>query len=511
MATEPSIVADPLVGRAVSGIVPNSDQQLGTEILESTFVDIGILGQLEANNNQILFGRRGTGKSHLLRLLAARRNELPGHAAIFIDLRRLGSAQLMANTDKPLSIRSISVFRDLLGELQSHLLDLATDPRHPDRLDALESVSALADVIASVSSQVSGRDITREMGGASSTTAHLSATVSVTPGIQAALGGDRSYSEKYAEHYTEVFESTIVFAEIAAAVERALTTLGITNLLFALDEWVSIPPDVQPYVAEFLKRGLLPTSRISLKIASLQYDSSFSISSSSSGKIGFSFGGEISRSIDLDEIYAYERNAALAEETFTDLLLRHLMANMSDQDHLVSRHGVTDAASLRRALFADDSSFGELLQAGGGVPRDFLNIFTAAYYRAAIARTPNIRADAITDAARAAFTTEKLLNLDPDQERTLTSIAAGLDQQDAGLLFTLDRRYIQHPLTQSLYDLRVIHVVQPRYVGAAGVGSVSPKSLFRLDYGAALTLRNKATGPTVAGPVPDLTILIPAI
>jgi hypothetical protein len=436
---------------------------------------------------------------------------MPGHAAIFIDLRRLGSAQLMANTDKPLSIRSVSVFRDLLGELQSHLLDLATDPQHPGRLDALESVSILADAIASVSSQVSGRDITREMGNASSSTAHLSATASLTPSIQGTLGGDRSYSEKYAEHYTEVLEDTIVFAEIAAAVERALTTLGITNLLFALDEWVSIPPDVQPYVAEFLKRVLLPTSRISLKIASLQYDSNFSISPSGSGKIGFSFGGEISRSIDLDEIYTYEQNTTVVEETFTHLLFRHLMANISDQDHLASKYGVIDAASLRRALFADDTSFGELLQAGGGVPRDFLNIFTAAYYRAAIARTPTIRANAITDASRAAFTTEKLLNLDPDQERALISIAAGLDQQDAGLLFTLDRRYIQHPLTQSLYDLRVIHVVQPQYVGSAAGRMASPKSLFRLDYGAALTLRSKMSDPVAAGPVADLTALVPAI
>jgi hypothetical protein len=193
MTTEPSIIADPLVGRAVSSIVPNSDQQFGIGILESTLVDLGILGQLEANNNQILFGRRGTGKSHILRLLTARRNELPGHAAIFIDLRRLGSAQLMANTDKP----------------------------------------------------------------------------------------------------------------------------------------------------------LLPTSRISLKIASLQYDSNLSISLSGSGKIGFSFGCEINRSIDLDE--TYERNVTVVEETFTDLLFRHLMANISDPDHLASKYGVIDAASLRFA------------------------------------------------------------------------------------------------------------------------------------------------------------------
>jgi hypothetical protein len=505
MAAAPSIVADPLIGRAVSGIVPNSDQQLGDEVLESTFVDVGILGQLDANNNQVLFGRRGTGKSHLLRLLTARRNLLPGHAAVFVDLRRLGSAQLMVNTDKPLAVRSISVFRDLLGALQSHLLDLATDPRYPGRLDALESVSALADVIASVSSRVSGRDITREVGGTASDSTRLSATVSASPSVQATLGGDRSRSEKYAERYTEVFEDTVVFAEIAAAVERVLVTLGITNLLFALDEWVAVPPDVQPYAAEFLKRGLLPTSRISLKIASLQYDSNFSVSASGKGRIGFSFGGEITRSIDLDETYAYERNAAQAEEIFSELLFRHITANLPDRDHLASRYGVTGAAGLRQVLFAGQDAFAELLQAGGGVPRDFLTIFTGAYYRAAVARTPDIRAEAVADAARAAFTTEKQLNFDPDQERVLSAIAAGLDKSNAALLFTLDRRYLQHPLTQSLYDLRVIHVVRAHHAGAGG-----PGALFRLDYGAALTLRNNTDVLASGSPVPDLTALMPA-
>jgi hypothetical protein len=501
-----SIVADPIVGRAVSGIVPNSDQQLGANILEDTFVDIGILEQLEARNNQILFGRRGTGKSHLLRLLTARSNQVPGRAAVFVDLRRLGSAQLMANTDKPLSVRSVSVFRDLLGELQSHLLDLATDPRHPGRLEALESVSALADTIASVSSRVGSREITREVGSSSGKTTELSATVSGAPAVGAKLGADQSRSAKYAEHYNEVIEDTIIFAEIAGALERVLVTLEITSLLLVLDEWISIPTDVQPYVAEFLKRGLLPTSRISIKIASLAYGANFMINSGGRGRIGFSFGGEISRSIDLDENYGYERNAALAEATFTELLFRHLMANFADKHYLTHRYGINDAQSLRRALFAGEDTFWQLLRAAGGVPRDFLNIFTSAYYRAAISRAESISTDSIVDAARAAFTSEKLLNLDSEQERVLTSVARALEARSGRLLFTLDRDYLKHPLIQSLYDMRVMRVVQPHYPGPAG--GQNPAALFSLDYGASLTLTSLGPGPVANEAVPDLTDLL---
>src|SRR5437879_2108027 len=108
-----TIVADPIMGRAVSSIVPNAEQQSDSQILEQTFVDIGVLAQLDNPNNQILFGRRGTGKSHLLRLLAARRNQTFTEAAVYLDLRLLGSAQLMTNSDRPLTVRCVSVFRDL--------------------------------------------------------------------------------------------------------------------------------------------------------------------------------------------------------------------------------------------------------------------------------------------------------------------------------------------------------------------------------------------------------------
>jgi hypothetical protein len=111
-----SIVADPIVGRAVSAIVPNADQQLGSGLLERTFVDTGILAQLEGTNNQILSGRRGTGKLHLLRLLAARKNLDQTTATVFIDVRKLSSAQLMTDTTKLLIIRTTSVFRDLLSQ-----------------------------------------------------------------------------------------------------------------------------------------------------------------------------------------------------------------------------------------------------------------------------------------------------------------------------------------------------------------------------------------------------------
>ena len=62
-----------------------------TEKLVQTFVDVGPLATiLKTNDHQILFGRRGTGKTHALNYLASvKRSEK--HAVAEIDLRNMGS------------------------------------------------------------------------------------------------------------------------------------------------------------------------------------------------------------------------------------------------------------------------------------------------------------------------------------------------------------------------------------------------------------------------------------
>jgi hypothetical protein len=511
-----SIVADPIVGRAVSAIVPNADQQPGSELLERTFVDIGILAQLEGPNSQILFGRRGTGKSHLLRLLTARKNLDPTTAAVFIDVRRLGSAQLMTDTSKPLIIRITSVFRDLLGQLQSHLLDLATDPRQAERIDALESVSILADSIATVSSTVSAREVTTETGSSSRRSTAWSAGISRDPSLSAGSSSDSSASTKFAEHYTQVLQDTVIFGEIASALEAVLTTLGLAKFFVVLDEWSAIPADVQPYIAEFLKRTILPIPRMSVKVGSLTYQSVFRTRAESGQYVGLEFGADVTRNLDLDEYYTFENNPTLAMETFTDLLWRHLTGNISPADYLQSEFGVSAPGELRRTLFSDNECFADLLRSASGVARDFLSIFTAAYFRAAIARTSFIDQGSVQHAVLAAFQTEKLLNLDGDQERCLRSIAGSLREHGGGNIFLLDRALLADPMIQSLFDMRVIHIAQSYYTGAPDAkGSFS---LYSLDYGASLALgvlpklevarrpsTSKDSGSTL---VPDLSALL---
>ena len=190
--------------------------------------------------------------------------------------------------------------------------------------------------------------------------------------------------------------------------------------------------------------------------------------------------------------------------------------NISPTGYLLGEYGISTADELKDILFSNDDCFADLLRSASGVARDFLSIFTAAYFRAAVARTNLIEQGSVQHAVLAAFRTEKLLNLDGDQERCLRSIVDSLRGHGGENFFLLDRVLLANPMIQSLFDMRVIHLAQ-RYYGDAANHKRS-FSLFSLDYGASLTLgvpakREKARDPSRTGvsgstPVPDLSALL---
>ena len=65
-------------------------------MLQETYVETGVLPQVANFGNQILYGRRGTGKTHVLQVLRADRAIEANSFVIYVDVRLLGSAHLFA-------------------------------------------------------------------------------------------------------------------------------------------------------------------------------------------------------------------------------------------------------------------------------------------------------------------------------------------------------------------------------------------------------------------------------
>src|ERR1700733_7503261 len=109
------------LNRALNQIPRRAERQEGPQLHE-TFVDSGVADVLDMTDHQILYGRRGTGKTHAFGYLASEATSR-GDIAISIDLRAAGSASSIFGIDNESPIpRATRMLIDLLNEIRESLL-----------------------------------------------------------------------------------------------------------------------------------------------------------------------------------------------------------------------------------------------------------------------------------------------------------------------------------------------------------------------------------------------------
>ncbi len=104
--------------------LPKRAESSDRDTLIQTFVDIGpLFAFLSSFDHQVLFGRRGTGKTHALSYLADRRESI-GDVVAMIDLRNVGSSGGMyADETVPLSERATRLLVDTLSVIHDALFE----------------------------------------------------------------------------------------------------------------------------------------------------------------------------------------------------------------------------------------------------------------------------------------------------------------------------------------------------------------------------------------------------
>ncbi len=488
-----TLLSDREVLGAVSRILNRSEREQNPEQLIRTYVETGVLPQLHNDNNQILYGRRGTGKTHVLRVLGEEARRDARTVVLYLDLRVLGSATQFDETERILTQKCVTLFKDFLGELHNALLDAATDPKVVQPDGGLKSVSELGEAITRVAHFVSKRGVTREMTTAAEDTLKCGASLAAkTPGLTIEATDGTKTSEKFAEAYEQVFQENILFTEVYRLIERVIPAIGKRRVLILLDEWTAVPPDVQPYFAEFIKRTLLPNPAVTVKIASLEYRSRFSLPAQQNNVIGFEIGGDITTSLDLDDYFVYSRNPGRVEEIFQELLFKHLNGALPT-NYLETACRVLGPHMLRTALFTEQGTFVELVRAAEGVARDFIQIFTGTFLDAQRRGRDKIDIRAVREAARQHYEKDKAVNLSNTQHAVLERIIADVIGGKHARSFLLLREHARHPTVESLFDFRIIHLIERGYADKENPGK--RYNIYTLDYGTYVDLINTKKAP----------------
>jgi len=493
------MIQDELLVKAVSRVKQRSEKQDDLQKLVGTFVDVGILPQLDNRNAQIFYGRRGTGKTHVLRVLGSRLAQEDSHnTVVYIDARTLGSTEQFTDEALPIGRRCLALFQDILVEIFNALLEHIVEHPSAKQEQALNAADDLSRIMLEPIKEYREERLTarstEKVGGTSSRTATVSASVDTVPRVNAALGERHVLEEQQVQSMSASYkvstDDKVIFPALHAALSSALN-LSESYLYILIDEWSSLPADIQPYLAEFLKRGVLPLQRATLKIGSLEYRSRFEMNREGARLVGFEVGADIAATQDLDDYYVFDRNPEKITAAYADMLLRHLSSELPE-NYVLQKYGIERGSDLTSRLFTA-RTFQELARASEGVVRDLINIFTIAYFNAHRRGREDIDRKAILEAARHWFEQDKERQLDEHLERVLRRIVDEVIGNKRARSFLLPRELERDPTIQRLFDARVLHQMQRGYADKDKPGV--RYNIYTLDYGTYVTLLGTSKEP----------------
>lgn len=322
--TRPSL--DDGFARAVTTIQKRAENQLDWDKIIDTYAHTDLAYRASARDSQLVLGRRGTGKTHMFRVLEEELGSR-GEVTFFIDCRNLGSGIIGAD-EKPEQI-AMKYFRTLLNEIGTRMLDKAMHMENPPK-DAQKTV--------------------------------INTLIGLVNQMEPSL-------EKVQ------IKSTFNYRQINESLRRVINELNIGHLFLILDEWVQIPISVQPYIAEYIKRAVMTIPEICIKLLAVSYQCHLS-KQSDEGIIGIQRGADIPDVIDFDAYLIYDENPNLVTEFFAEVLYNHLGAELNWDLSVVRKEKVKRIVDI----FSQENSFIELVRAAEGNCRDFLCIFSRAFW-----------------------------------------------------------------------------------------------------------------------------------
>lgn len=463
------------------------------EVLQKTFVDFGsVFTALSSVDHQIVFGRRGTGKTHLLSVLRQTKRA-NGELAIQLDMRNLGSAGgVYADPSIPLTQRATRLLVDVLSAIHGSLFEQAVEHDGPINLgvagNALDELFAAHSAVKVVGTTVVEASASAENAGTAESKLGLSASIATA---SVSMEGKLNTSEREAVSAKKTVSGVEVhrvnFGNVGSALRKVVETLPKQRLWLLIDEWSEVPLDLQPLLADLLRRAVLPIKGMTVKIAAIEQRSRLLIPDTAVGNIGLELGADISAALNLDDFMVFDNDEEKAVAFFKALVLKHVQAAL-EAEGLVAPH---NEGALLSQGFTQANAFDEAVRACEGVPRDAIHILSHAAQRAGDA---TISVGDVRTAAQQWYQASK------------DAAVSSHDQAKALLMWVVDKVIKERqtkafllesgtrdPLVDFLYDERVLHVLRKGMSAQDEPGK--RYHVYGIDYGCYVDLINTARAP----------------
>jgi hypothetical protein len=461
-------------------------------VLRDSFVPVPtLLAHLEGTDHHVLFGRRGTGKTHLLRHLQARAAETDS-LAIYLDLRKIGSPEDLTGASDDFAQRSTALLVDVLEAVHTALCEqLLTDSWS----GYLGSVGSGLDALAAAATQirvVGEVEVERqnEQGVHSERSRSVELNLARDPRAgwkadhrqsKSARSAERTLSRGRESHH-------LLLGPLSGALRQIADAVAPHRVWLLVDEWSALPNELQPLMADLLRRTFFATSGFVVKVTAVHGRSRFHEQSATGSEIGLELGADTAATLDLDDFLLFRNHTGSTLDFYASLLFRHLSA-MSEQrdDGRRALAGVDDSGALIRTAFATQAAFHNLVLGAEGVPRDALQI--AGLAASAAVKHP-ITTQHIAAATRDFFLRDKESHIPRGPARAVFTNLVDLCVRNRSRIIPLRRNgESDDEVIQRLYDGRVIHRVR-QGVSLDPIHPTDTYDVYVIDYGCFLGLLN---------------------
>jgi hypothetical protein len=260
--------------------------------------------------------------------------------------------------------------------------------------------------------------------------------------------------------------------------------LASPRIWLLIDEWSEIPIDLQPYLADLIKRTILPINCVTVKIASIEHRSDFIFIQERGQYVGLELGADVSADLNLDDFLVFDNNQEKAVEFFKSLVFKHYQSEQPDAE-------IHNADQLVRLAFTQWPVFEEFVRAVEGVPRDALNLIGKAVTKSFGRK---IAMNDIRAAARDWYHQDKSSSIRGNDELRglLEHIVEEIIGQRRARAF-LYPTASGDPRIEQLFDARLLHILR-KNVSSRDEPGVR-YDVYKIDYGCYVDLMTTTRSP----------------
>ncbi len=451
------------------------------------YVDNGNIDRLNNNSNQLVVGRRGTGKTHLLGTfheLVHSDKKYKDDFSIFISILEVRPQTPPIFLDKDADFTAKRIAKELFASFLKILFDRLLLLTHA-RLRKMEINSSeivfrpiwtevnhkltelLAEIETGSAYELEKRtktEIKTETKGNGSVAAAASVGLkNLSPSLSANLGASAGGNSESAEientEITSVFATDLV--KVRFLIHDILALLGIERLFILIDEWMELekrtPSQIQPHFAQILKTTFFNSQSIAVKIASVWHQTSLYDKGDMEHSIGIETGHDIIIAADLDTSFLTSEEDV---NNFCKMLLFKRVEHVCAKISSLNVDGKVDDVFITE-IFDSEDNFKMFISASHGIPRDLMNMFQSCSIR--INRdfeNDCINSDVISDISRKIYRTDKRKRVSPnsDAQKLLIKINNYMEKFDRRLFLVLNEETNMDAI-RKLVDEELIHQI----------------------------------------------------